>query len=88
MELGRILLLNLCSCLHLNGVCGDGELILDYSGEYNVIRRMYSTKEGRQVRGRYDKESRIRSDGIALRGHKTKNAALGVLKRQGTRFFS
>lgn len=60
--------MNLCSCLHLNGVCGDKQFILDYSGEYNVIRRMYSSKEGKQARGRFDKESGIGSDEIALKG--------------------
>lgn len=54
--------------IQISEVCGDGEKILGYSGDYNVIKKKSSSKRGRHGRGRYDKESPSCSDEITFRG--------------------
>lgn len=37
--------------IQISDVCGDGEKTLDYSGDYNVIKRKSSSKGSRHGRG-------------------------------------
>jgi hypothetical protein len=60
--------------------------MLAYSIEWDVIRRMYLSREGRQECGRHDKENGRCSNEGDIRQRNQR--ALGGWKRQRTRLFT